>query len=1040
MVTPSDREHRVEGQVDRFEKGRLWGWCWRPTDPATAVLVEVVSGGGVIANAVAHHYRKDLEVAGKRMGSCAFEIRLPESFTGGDILVRADSGEGLVDGVIHVASAGPAGTHAPPVFERSDRIREIVPLKGGAIEGCLDVFGPTRIGGWARFSNLSRFEPVRFDLFADGALAGTIAADRWRVDLAETRQGDGRGAIDAALPPSVLDGRPHKFDLRLANNGASVFDRPIEIVTPNAPAPAATAEPKSSAPTGAPEISIVVVFYNMRREAERTLQSLSRSYQQGVEDLPYEVICVDNGSNPPLDADWVRSFGPEFSLFTPSRILSSPCAAINEAAAKARGRHVAIMIDGAHVLTPGVFREAMSAFRESADSIVAVRHWFVGGDQRWLGDSGYTREQEDILFSRIDWPNFGYDLFKVSTPITESPNCWFDGLIESNCLFMPRTLFARIGGMDEKFSEAGGEFSNLDLFRRAYDAVDHNIFCLIGEASFHQFHGGTTTNVSDIEKERRVRRYENRYREIRGEDFLGIEGHHFKLRGSIEDTYVFAIRQRPLFPASIGVTTKFRRPDLPIHFDEGAQEYLQGVYAEAGPTRHTIWQGRRVGLAPTDLVSIQEIIRRVRPGRIVTNSDDVGLIGFLDSVLPMLELEQSRIIHVSDAGSRTDDFKHVARIRMDLMAKGARTAIEDELDAEENVVVLYCAGERAGLPIEQLREAARYLSVGSYLVFLNTAGGQPYLGYSRQWKRKAVQILTAETPDLVIDRSWEAHFVTSCPWGYVRRLGGPRPYDAMLNDLEGTLIVFRFWICFISPIIELTAPRELMEIGAERGRNTENILNYCRASGARAHIVDPSPQPDLKSVLGGYGQEFVYLPLRSVDAIPLAPTPDVALIDGDHNWRTVFAELKLLFVTAAERGAKPPIVLHHDVGWPYGRRDMYYDPSAFKNAERHEYAYRGLVPGSEDLVDGGMDEHYANALQEGGPMNGVLTAIEDFVASWSAPLRFRTLPFWNGLGILAAEERMTPALSDLIESFFSAESLMTACMGYGATAYWNGDS
>ena len=45
-------------------------------------------------------------------------------------------------------------------------------------------------------------------------------------------------------------------------------------------------------------LTVVVVFYNMRREAARTLHSLSRSYQRHVQDLDYEVLVIDNGSAP----------------------------------------------------------------------------------------------------------------------------------------------------------------------------------------------------------------------------------------------------------------------------------------------------------------------------------------------------------------------------------------------------------------------------------------------------------------------------------------------------------------------------------------------------------------------------------------------------------------------------------------------------------------------------------------------------------------------------------------------------------------------
>src|SRR6202012_850448 len=138
-----------------------------------------------------------------------------------------------------------------------------------------------------------------------------------------------------------------------------------------------------------------------------------------------------------------------------------PCTAINTAARPAPNTYLAIMIDGAHLLTPGVFREAIAAWRQQAEAVVAVRHWFIGGDQRWLAVAGYNRQMEDQLFERIHWPANGYELFRIGAPIGESPEPWLGDLSESNCLMLSAALYDRIGGMDEAFAEAGGGFANL---------------------------------------------------------------------------------------------------------------------------------------------------------------------------------------------------------------------------------------------------------------------------------------------------------------------------------------------------------------------------------------------------------------------------------------------------------------------------------------------------------------------------------------------------------------------------------------------------
>lgn len=243
----------------------------------------------------------------------------------------------------------------------------------------------------------------------------------------------------------------------------------------------------------------------------------------------------------------------------------------------------------------------------------------------------------------------------------------------------------------------------------------------------------------------------------------------------------------------------------------------------------------------------------------------------------------------------------------------------------------------------------------------------------------------------------------------------------------------RFWHRYIKPLIETAQPQRIMEIGADSGWNTRNLLEYCRSHGAHADIIDPAPRPSLHDVLAQFGSdEYRYLPLKSVAAIPQLETPDVALIDGDHNWATVYTELNLLHARAEQSGVPPPIVLSHDVAWPYARRDMYYNPDDLEASQKHPYAYRGMLPGVPELVEHGMNGVLANALHEGGPRNGVLTAIEDYIASAGIDFVFRKLPFFNGLGMLIPAARMTPALQALIDSFFTADALLDACMAVEA--------
>ena len=65
---------------------------------------------------------------------------------------------------------------------------------------------------------------------------------------------------------------------------------------------------------------------------------------------------------------------------------------------------------------------------------------------------GYDQAFEDDLFDEIDWPADGYRLFEIGHFIGERD--WFDGVWESNCLFVPRSLLEQVGAFDESFVDA----------------------------------------------------------------------------------------------------------------------------------------------------------------------------------------------------------------------------------------------------------------------------------------------------------------------------------------------------------------------------------------------------------------------------------------------------------------------------------------------------------------------------------------------------------------------------------------------------------
>ena len=269
------------------------------------------------------------------------------------------------------------------------------------------------------------------------------------------------------------------------------------------------------------KLSVIVVAHNMAREIPRTLQSLNRQYQLESEQLEYEVLVIDNGSSEALSEDMVRAFGPQFHYHYLSDPPPSPAYAMNYGADQSTGDILCFIIDGAHILTPGVFKFALASFRAFSKPIVSARYFFLGpGDQNDSILQGYNKQREDALLEKINWPNDGYRLFEIGSPLQGNvPKVtWFNKMLESNCLFMHRSTFSEIGGADERFDIPGGGFLNIDIYRQACELEGSQPVLLIGEGSFHQLHGGTTTNVTPEERDARVMIYQQQYCKLRGAD------------------------------------------------------------------------------------------------------------------------------------------------------------------------------------------------------------------------------------------------------------------------------------------------------------------------------------------------------------------------------------------------------------------------------------------------------------------------------------------------------------------------------------------
>jgi len=248
-------------------------------------------------------------------------------------------------------------------------------------------------------------------------------------------------------------------------------------------------------PGKVPKVSVVLVHYEMTREILRTIRSLSPGMQRGLDADDWELVVVDNGSEFAPDLSECEALGANLRWLIVDDGGASPARAMNVGIAAARGALVGSMVDGARLASPGLLSAALKGASISARPIITTLGHHLGPTtQQRSVQEGYDQNAEDALLAGVDWTADGYRLFEISA-LAESSRDGTERLpAESNAIFMPRALWAELGGFDEGFASPGGGLVNHDVLARACALPGADVFLIEGEATFHQVHGGISTN------------------------------------------------------------------------------------------------------------------------------------------------------------------------------------------------------------------------------------------------------------------------------------------------------------------------------------------------------------------------------------------------------------------------------------------------------------------------------------------------------------------------------------------------------------------
>lgn len=270
-----------------------------------------------------------------------------------------------------------------------------------------------------------------------------------------------------------------------------------------------------------------------------------------------------------------------------------------------------------------------------------------------------------------------------------------------------------------------------------------------------------------------------------------------------------------------------------------------------------------------------------------------------------------------------------------------------------------------------------------------------------------VPVASAADVDGASDSTVDRDFDSGVEADVDARVDGDRPL--LLHSLVELREV---WL----PVLAAAGVRSVVEIGSESGVATSLLTDALRRRGdARLVVIDPDPGVAPRS---GGGLEVRVVRGYSPQALDEVELADAYFLDGDHNYPTVSAELAAIAAAADAAGAANfPLVLLHDVGWPAARRDQYYAPERIAPDQRRDHTWdEGVAVGNPGVVRAGFrgEGAFAWATTEGGPGNGVLTAVEDFLAG-HPELSLRTVPVIFGLGLIVDERApWAPAVDALL--------------------------
>jgi cephalosporin hydroxylase len=348
---------------------------------------------------------------------------------------------------------------------------------------------------------------------------------------------------------------------------------------------------------------------------------------------------------------------------------------------------------------------------------------------------------------------------------------------------VPRKLLEQAGGFEEGFAEAGGGFANLDLYERIAASPEVTLVSVLGEGSFHQVHGGTTTNQADpSERRNRVFTFSEHYSELRGRGYAGPEK-QIRYVGSFHGDAARRTRARRLSAKAFGVNDAVEGLDGPVRkalpLPEELRDDFVAAYWRSLAWRKTRWMGTTSFHAPTDLLVYQELVHEVRPDWIIeTGTRHGGRALFLANLCDLLG--HGQVVSIDNRDDHPDVPQHPRITYLKGRAHDAdvvaevRRVVGAEGPEANALVILGTRGAQRRMHAE-FEAYADFVAVGSYVVMEQTVlNGYPVEASHGPGPFEATRRLLNLRGDFASDTSREYHGLTFNPGGFLKRVKLPQ--------------------------------------------------------------------------------------------------------------------------------------------------------------------------------------------------------------------------------------------------------------------------